>query len=438
MQWLLSDIIFTKKLHAKCSWTFRTLVMTAVFWALSRETSLSERFSCAQRLTQHLDSSKTRATSQQAFLEMLRRHTDYLKEQLMQAFRRHMQSIAGHWKTYGFVLLGVDGTEVAVPRTQSNQSAFTTNGKSKHQKRTRIKAQNAHQRKLKECPRILMTTLFHITLGLPWAWKLGSKNTDERSQLLSMLNMLPKQSLIVGDAGFIGYQFLSEVMNSSAELIVRVGSNVKLLRKLGYARESDGIVYIWPDWAARKSCRPLEFRLVIVNNGRKPIYLITSVRSTKRLSDQQLAKIYSMRWGIEVYHRDLKQTMGHRKLLAHSPKNAVVELEWVVLGYTAMMLYSVDEMVHRDIDLKHLSTARVLLAFQQTARDYLHPVEHDATLDDKISQALKDTYKRSTSKESRNYPRRRKRKSPGIPAIVIANPSQRRLAKQIRKQSLAA
>lgn len=437
-QWLLSEVEFHRKLHVGCSWTYRTLVMTALFWAWSREKTMTERFSCAQRLTSHLDSTKTRPTSSQAFLEMLRRHTDYFKDLLLDAFRRHMQSIEQHWMTFGFVLLGVDGTDVAVPRTQSNQSAFTTDGKSKHQKRKRIKKQTAHQKKQKECPRILMTTLFHISLGLPWSWRLGSKSDNERSQLLSMLSKLPKQAMIVGDAGFVGYKFLSAVLGSGAELVVRVGSNVKLLKQLGHVRESGGIVYIWPDWAMKKNCEPLKFRLVVVNDGRKPVYLITSVLSTKRLSDRQVAKIYAMRWDIELYDRNLKQTMGHHKLLSRSAENALVELQWIVLGYTAMMLYSVDEMVHRGINIQRLSPAKIILAFRQTARDYLHEVEPDATLNDRICLAIKDNYQRTTSKESRAYPRKRKHKSPGAPVIAYANRLQKEAAKQLRNQSLAA
>ena len=437
-QWLFSGIVFSKKLHVKCSWSFGTLAMTALFWSWSRESTATERFLCAQRLTCHLQTAPKKATSPQAFMEILRRHTTYLVEILLSAFRIHMASIQERWETFGFVLLGVDGTDVSVARTASNQAAFTTNGKSKHQKRTRIKNQTAHQKKQKACPRILMTTLYHISLGLPWSWRLGSKSDNERSQLLSMLGELPKNAMIVGDAGFIGFEFLSAVLGSGAQLVVRVGSNVKLLKQLGRVRESGGIVYIWPDWAMKKNHPPLKFRLVVLNDGRKPVYLITSVLNTKRISDQQVARIYSMRWEIELYHRNLKQTMGHRKLLSRSAENALVELQWIVLGYTAMMLYSVDEMVHRDIDIERLSPAKIILAFRQTARDYVHPIKTDQTLVDKIGQALKDQYQRSTSKQSRDYPRKRKRKSPGIPSIVMANKLQKQKAKILRKQSLAA
>ncbi|MEL7496714.1 MAG: IS4 family transposase [Planctomycetota bacterium] len=385
---------------------------------------MTERFACAQRLTQHLQGSKKQTTSRQGFLEILRRHTSYLKQQLLFSFRQHMATISTQWKTHGFVVFGVDGSDVSTPRTRSNQRAFTTNGKSKHQKRKRIKNQNAHQKKQKSCPRVLMTTLYHIALGLPWNWQLGSKSDNERDHLLAMLKELPTNALIVGDAGFTGFEFLSKVLASGSEIVIRVGSNVKLLKQLGKYRVGDNIVHIWPDWAMKKNRRPLVFRLVVVNNGKHPVYLITSILDSKRLSENQIVDIYRMRWEIELYHRNLKQTMGHRKLLSRSPRNALVELDWIILGYTAMMLYSVDEWIADRKNISQVSPAAIIRAFRQTARDYLHPIGQQPSLDQLIIQATKDNYQRTSSKQSRNYPQKRKFKQPKPPKIKNATKQQ--------------
>jgi len=50
-------------------------------------------------------------------------------------------------------------------------------------------------------------------------------------------------------------------LDAGHQLLVRVGSNVKLLKKLGYARERNGLVYLWPDRAAKKRLPPLVLRL---------------------------------------------------------------------------------------------------------------------------------------------------------------------------------
>ena len=116
--------------------------------------------------------------------------------------------------------------------------------------------------------------------------------------------------MVVGDAGFVGYEFLAAVLASGAELVVRVGSNVTLLKELGWYQQSDDLVDLWPDSIAKKSMPPLTFRLVVLQGRGKPVYLITSVLNANRLSDKQVAKIFRERWGIGLYHRHLKQTLG--------------------------------------------------------------------------------------------------------------------------------
>ena len=99
--------------------------------------------------------------------------------------------------------------------------------------------------------------------------------------------------MIAADAGFVGYEYLSAIINSGRSLLIRVGSNVRLLRKLGYAQERGNTVYLWPDTAAKQEQRPLVLRLVVVHNGKHPVYLVTSVLSKRRLTDGQAAEI---RW----------------------------------------------------------------------------------------------------------------------------------------------
>lgn len=435
-QWLLRGINWDKQLHCNCSWTFRWLASTALLWAWSSEETLKERFDCAQRITIWLQSAKKARTSMQAFVEILCRHTAYIRSKLLQVCRERMRRDCPQWMTFGFIVFGMDGSDFAVPRTQSNQAAFTTDGKSKHQKRRKRKSTLAD--KQRSNPRILMTTLFHSALALPWDWRLGSKSDNERSQLLDMLPSLPKASLIVGDAGFVGYDFLSTIKQYQLELIVRVGSNVTLLKQLGYVRQSADIVCVWPDAAAKKKQPPLVFRLVVIQGGRHPVYLITSVLGKNRLSDSQVAKIYSDRWEIEVYHRHVKQTLGRRKLLSRKSENALIELQWTILGVLAMMLYATAEFNKQDLSLKTMSAAGVFRAFRHTIRDYLHPLVANETLNMKIQASVKDDYERTSSKASRNYPRKRTHTPPGSPAIQKATDEQRILAKQMKQRSLAA
>lgn len=425
----MRGIQWDRPLHTSCTWTFRWLAVTALFWAWSSENTLKERLFCAQRLTIWLQTLKKKTTSFQAFIEILKRHTGYISDKLLQACRTRMEcDFAESWKWYGYVIFGVDGSDISVPRTKSNETAFTTNGESKHQNRKKKKTEGAE--KQRRCPRILMTTLFHLRLGLPWDWRLGGKSDSERGHLIEMLSSLPENAMVVGDAGFVGYEFLATVLKSGAELVVRVGSNVTLLKELGCFQQSADLVYLWPDSIAKKSMPPLTFRLVVLQGDRTPVYLITSVLNANRLSDKQVANIFRERWGIELYHRHLKQTLGGHKTLSRTPENALLEVQWIILGFLVMATYATNQFIRNDIPLRKMSMANVFRAFRSTARDYRHPIDRN-TLNAMIQDAQKDDYKRKSDKTSRHYPQKRKHKPPGPPEVKVAEAWKKELAKRL-------
>jgi hypothetical protein len=278
-----------------------------------------------------------------------------------------------------------------------------------------------------------LTTMWHTGTGLPWEWRTGPSDSSERGHLLEMLSGLPAAVLIAADAGFVGYEYARAILDSKRQLLVRVGSNVKFLRKLGYARESAGTVYLWPDYAARKQQPPLVLRLVVAHNGRHPIYLVTSLLKTA-CSDSQILELYARRWGIELFYRTFKQTFGRRKLRSTTPANAEVEMQWSLLGLWAMSLYALVQAMKRGVEPRRLSAAQLLLAFRRMLRDYRHPVERGRSLCELLGEAVIDGYIRQ-HKSSRNYPRKKRESPPGKPQIVTANKSQRQRAAMLENKA---
>jgi hypothetical protein len=246
-----------------------------------------------------------------------------------------------------------------------------------------------------------------------------------------MLPCLPAAALLTADAGFVGYQTLQAILASGHQLLIRVGANVKLLRKLGYARESDGCVYLWPDREARRGQPPLVLRLVVAHNGKSPVYLVTSVTSTTRLSDEQVVQLYAKRWGIELFYRHLKQTFGRRKLRSAQADNARLELQWSLAALAAMALYALVQLQQQGIGPQRLSMASTLRFFRRTLRDYLHPTPPDGKLQKQLTTAVIDPYQRK-HKTSRDYPRKKQERPPGKPRIVVATREQIALATVIK------
>jgi len=338
LHWLLGQAAWkTVRFREDCTWLPLQLAATALLWAWSDELTLGDRFLAARRIAEHLYQPQQEfAATSQAFLKLLRRWTAALVAVLQACFRQRMQTaLAAQWRLHGWVVFGVDGSRVELPRTKSHEAAYAPStrrpGKKKQRSRRKQPQDAAHTKKART-PQMWLTLLWHAGTGLPWAWRIGATDSSEREHWLEMLPELPDQALVAADAGYVGYEYARAVIASGRHLLLRVGSHVRLLRKLGWAKESAGLVYLWPERAAQQNQPPLVLRLVVSHNGKHPVYLVTSVLSAARLSDRQLIGLYRQRWGIELFFRHLKQTFQRRKLRSTSADNARVELEWSLVG----------------------------------------------------------------------------------------------------------
>lgn len=429
-----------------CTWTPRALLFAGLLWAWSDLRCLGERFVAARKIIKHwFGKQQEPAGTYQAFVKLLQKWTGPLRAVVEQVFRKRMaEGLATVWKIAGWVVFACDGSRIDVPRTRRNEERYSPKSKlsreaqkrrrrTRRQRRAKLRAlQEARQRKA-NIPRIWLTVLWHVGSGLPWNWCSGPSDSSERAHLQAMLLTLPPNSLITADAGFVGYELWKLILEAGHQLLVRVGGNVRLLRKLGYAQERAGLVYLWPDRAANKCLPPLVLRLIVVHNGRHPMYLVTSVMSTARLSDTKAAEIYRRRWGIELFYRHCKQTFERRKLRSHNADNAHLELEWSLLGMWAIGLHSHLRLVPKEVPVERISFAGVLRAYRLPMREYKTCPDKGERLRELLDKAIIDNYCRK-DKTSRDYPRKKQEDATAPPIIRIANRHERRNALQIKAQ----
>jgi len=456
--WLLPPALFVGMHVRKGSkWKPRLLAVAALFWAISDRATLGERFEDARKIiTKIFFWQPAPGKSYEGFVKMLRRWNGELLLLVGGALQTRMeQELADQFQIAGFTVFAGDGSRVQTPRTKSNQQAYSAQRKpkrntkkksrrSKSQPARMRKAQAARRRKMKKqsaaaiakktsTTQIWLTLLWHVGTGLPWSWRSGASDSSERHHLLEMLGEMPENSLMTADAGFVGYDFWKAVLDADQHFVIRVGANVKLIKKLGYARECDSTVYLWPDKAAKKKMPPLVLRLIVVHDGKGPVYLVTSVLSKQRLSDRQAIEIYRYRWGIEVFFRTFKQTFGRTKLRSHSAENAKLELDWSLLALWSICLLGQRELLRAGEDPWQLSPAGAIKAVQTTLRDYqVRPESPDKTLSSMLARALLDGYKRSSSKTSRDYPTKKKRERIASPKITHAHKQQINAAKKVK------
>jgi hypothetical protein len=392
-------------------WTDRLLAVTALVMAWGKTVGLRDAFASAREEAVAMYPSRRRpGRSYEGFVGAMEARSEGLVAAIAAFLRERVEAWAGrHWRSGPWVVMGADGSRVECPRTAANEAAFGCAGRKK------------------TTPQQLVTLLFHVATGLPWSWRRGRGDDSERGQLRAQLGLLPARTLLLADAGFTGYDLLQAFMNAGHDFIVRVGKNVRLLRKLGYAvEEYDGLVYLWPE--SHRDHAPLILRLVRVQTERRAVCLLTSVLDADALSDAAVAGWYQRRWGIEVLYRSLKQTLGGRTLGSETPEAAAWELDWMVLGLWLLGTLTVEAQGPRVRDPSRWSVARALRAVRRwTGRRWARPTV--GGLRGQLRRAVQDRYERRHPKTARDWPHKKNEPPPGEPKTRTATQAEVRLAK---------
>lgn len=438
-RWLLDGTgVGRLPLRRDCGFTPRGLIITILLWIWSDERTLTQGFQAACEVSRRvLRGGVPQRISYQAFTTLMVRWTDPLVWMLKVVFRRRMQTaLKSHFRIAGFCVLGVDGSRLDLPRTRSNAEQFAPaaaaeGGSRRYAPRPSTQSRGS-RRKKGEGPQAWLTALWHAGSGLLWDWRIGPADTSERGHLTSMLGELPTDSLLTADAGFVGYETWRAILDAGHQFVIRVGGNVRLLQHLGYARESDGTIYLWPDQEARRHRPPLVLRLVVVHDGRQPWYLVTSVRNARRLSAAEVARVYRRRWGVELYFRHFKQTLARRKLRSRTAAHVRCEAHWTVVGLNALLLHALVVLGRHQIPPQRLSVANALRACRHAMHWSLAPGTSGRTLEDRLSACVIDDYRRA-NKSSRAYPRKKYEPAPSPPHIQSATATQRNLAQETKK-----
>jgi len=424
----------------ECGWSPRALCLAVLLWCWSDQKALTERFRAARKVAHRVSPQGVpRQVSYQAFMKLLVRWTGPLLIVLATALRGRMeQALAAHFRIAGYPVFGGDGSRLELPRTASNEAKFSPaksrRGRKRRSRRTAAARKRRALQKKADTPQLWLTTLWHAGTGLPWDWRIGPSDSSERQHLLEMIDGLPQDALVAADAGFVGYEFWSALLSSGRQFLIRVGANVRLLKKLGTFHERCGTVYLWPRHARNADQPPLVLRLIVVQGGRHPWYLVTSVLDPQRLSDRDIASIYTQRWGIELYYRHFKQTFDRRKLRSHKAEHAACEVHWSMIGLWAMLLHAEQFLDRRQVPIQRISVAGVLRAYRMPIREYKSDPEPDESLWDLLSQALIDDYPRR-NKTSRDYPRKKYRTGIGQPKVRKATKQEVARAKQLLRRS---
>jgi hypothetical protein len=376
--------------------------------------TLDSRWEHAREVADGLHRHWALGTSYSGFAAALVRESPRIVAGIKTKFRQAMLAMGNRHQTRcGWRAFAVDGSRVEAPLTRANEDGLGCAGREK------------------SGPQVFLTTLWHMGLGLPWDFRVGPGTDSERRHLEQMLDDLPQNSLIVADAGFVGYELCQRVLNAGQSFLLRVGGNMRLLTDLGWEHEQrDGLVYLWP--LKHRNLPPLVLRLIVLRRNNQEIYLLTNVFDPEQLSDEEAGILYEMRWGIEVFYRSYKQTLSRRRLLSRTPATCLAECSWTMLGLWLLGLLTVTRMVAKKLDPLSWSVALARNAVRRAMRAGIRGGERRLFRD--LAVAVKDGYQRRGPKAARDYPRKKREKPPGPPKIQSASPREVQTAKQLREK----
>lgn len=450
LSWL-HKITFNGVFHDSIQWRPMDVCMQALIWCWQSAKNVTDAFDVAMEQCDKLGISKKVSQSYTSMMNTLTRYQTLLDSTLHQYHQVAQEHAGEHWRCLGWVLFGVDGSRITTPRTESNEQAFCAKnyghgktakyGKKKSQGLRRKKNKEHQKKTIPQEPQLFLTLIWHMQLRLPWIWKAGRSSSSERCDATELLenHSFPEKTLVCGDAGFVGYEFWKKLMDQGLHFLVRVGGNVNLLSdEVDVEKKQGGLVLCWPKNFRGKQ-PPLCLRLVRVTVGKTDMWMLTSVLDTNELTDDQIVKVYKMRWLIEVEFRGLKQTLDRVKLKCRNSERVYVELNWSLLAMGVAELMATQQQIKKserepdalpDYAPKFRSLARTIKAIRYCLRNLTNWVKPQASLFDRLEAAIVQKYKNTSDKRARHRHKNPDKKPLGDPVV---QPIDKQLSQKLEK-----
>ena len=198
-------------------------------------------------------------------------------------------------------------------------------------------------------PRSLMEVLIEQGSGLVHDFVLSGVKTSELELLSTMINNIPRGSLLLADDLYNCYAIFCILAKRDVKFIVpgkRV-RNYELLKRLG---PGDELVYVkntgQSQWAKGKEKFPkkLLLRRVEYSDSLDPNnkYVLYSSITDERISCGELIYMYSNRWDIEIGIREIKTIMDINIVRSKNPEMSRKEITAAMIAYNYIRRIIID------------------------------------------------------------------------------------------------
>jgi len=258
------------------------------------------------------------------------------------------------WK--GRRLLGIDGTEVDLPRHPHLRALFP------------IKQYGAGAR-----PQGRLVGLVGLRDGLCYSFRWTNLDVGEQASAHRLVKDLRGGDLLLGDRNFPDLATMAGALAQGADFLFHLSSNRYLGKQWKRQPTPSGRMDEWtitlplpaelkaqyPTLGPGITVRILHYQI----KGFRPSWLITSLLNSVEFSHEELVDLYHERWCQETFHREWKHTLELSHLRSHKAKGLLKEvlvqltlnnlIRWVMARAAGPGLYPTR--------LKFLETKRLVL-----------------------------------------------------------------------------
>ncbi len=404
----------------KIRWSLQPLVLVLLGTTWCSGESQEERFETARAFcVTCLQKRKRPGTTLKGFEQALARLPMPVLRALAMGIRRHiLRHLALSLTTYGFTILGCDGARMEAPRSAELEKRLPAAGKSD------------------SAPTLYVTALVHVVTGLLWAWQIGLGTASEHFHLQCLLSTMPSNTLMVADAGFVGYDLFRAIVDRNLCFLVRASSRAYLYteKHIRVKRFREGIVYYWPGWAQKQKLPPLRLRLLCLRGKKVNVWLLTNVLDAERLSHTTAGQIYRWRWQNEGFFRTYKRTLSKFKLRSRSVVLIHREVEGSLLAVQLLLAHGALALQEPKQAGLRPSPRQVLRALRQEMHYQiaLHlGKRQQQTYLERLRNARLEQRQRASNHVRREWPRRKPHRSPAAPILRVMPVTLKTLKKQL-------
>lgn len=383
----------------------------------------------------HLPHLSGKAFTASAYCQARQRLPLALIQKLVDSFSRGLER-AGHvplWHGHRVAL--VDGTGFSMPDTPALQAHF---------------GQSGQQKPGCGFPVAHMLAMFDARTGFLYDVSISPLRTHDMKRVADLHPKLRAGDIVVADRGFCSYAHLALISQANLHAVFRVHQKQivsfhphrpcaqdlpKGNKGLPHSRWGQRLghcdqLVTWckpqsrPQWMTKEdfdklpkelSVREIKYRIRNKNCRVREVTLVTTLLDAERYPATEIARLYRMRWQVEVDLRDLKTTLGMDVLKGRQVETVTKEALLFVLVYNLVRLVAVKAAQRQRVKPNRISFVDALR--------WLQPPKPDSPLPDLVV---------NPARPDRVEPRCIKRRGKKFPLMNLPRREWRKRLKQQR------